>query len=158
MPLCVCLVFSSFQIFQLLCGSMWRLVCPGGPAGHYDLGTPIYGTGEQRLLGGCPCQAGPICIKASTLGTAFVTQPLSGPHSLQAASPAQEVVAESGTHQLHSPEDWWALIMGSGYRGTVEQLAATDREQLRETNLAYIREHGVNQLQANVVYAIARKE
>jgi hypothetical protein len=47
--------------------------------------------------------------------------------------------------------------MGSGYRGTVEQLAAADQEQLREANLAYIREQGVSELETNVVYALAQK-
>ena len=70
---------------------------------------------------------------------------------------AQKVVAVSGTHQIRSPEDWWAIIMGSGYRGTVEQLAAADQEQLREANLAYIREQGVSELETNVVYALAQK-
>jgi len=43
-----------------------------------------------------------------------------------------EGVAEPDTQPVNAPEDWWAMIMGSGYRGTVEQLAPDDRERVRE--------------------------
>jgi hypothetical protein len=43
-----------------------------------------------------------------------------------------EVLAESGCHLLHSPEDWWAIVLGPEYRGTVEQLDLDARERLPE--------------------------
>jgi ubiquinone/menaquinone biosynthesis C-methylase UbiE len=69
-----------------------------------------------------------------------------------------EVVAESGTHPIASPEAWWAAVLGSGYRGTLEQMSAEDREQVRIANLSYIRDSGIRSVEANVVYAIAIKE
>jgi len=39
-----------------------------------------------------------------------------------------DAVAESDSQIVNQPEDWWAMIMGSGYRGTVEQLSPEDRE------------------------------
>ena len=47
--------------------------------------------------------------------------------------------------------------MGSGYRGTVDQLAAADRERVRSENSDFIRQASVNSLEANVVYAVAIK-
>jgi len=35
---------------------------------------------------------------------------------------ADAVTAENRWHPIHSPEDWWTIVLGSGYRGTVEQL------------------------------------
>ena len=49
-------------------------------------------------------------------------------------------------------------MMGSGYRGTIEQLDAVEREQVRAENLRYFRESGVDSVEANVVYATARKD
>ncbi len=40
-----------------------------------------------------------------------------------------EVVAEAGQHPIASPEAWWAAVLGTGYRGTLEQLDAADRER-----------------------------
>src|SRR5262245_43487589 len=61
------------------------------------------------------------------------------------------VVGEAGTHPIGSPEDRWAAVLGSGYRGTVEQLEPAEREQVRNANLAYIRDSGVTAVEANVI-------
>jgi ubiquinone/menaquinone biosynthesis C-methylase UbiE len=68
-----------------------------------------------------------------------------------------EVVAEAGSHPLSSPEDWWAMVLGSGYRGTVEQLAPPDRDRVRVKNLEFIQRNDVRAVEANVVYAVAVK-
>jgi ubiquinone/menaquinone biosynthesis C-methylase UbiE len=68
-----------------------------------------------------------------------------------------KVVGEDGEHPIPSPEAWWAAVLGSGYRGTVEQLDAKDRERVRTANLNYIRQSGINAVEANVVYATANK-
>jgi len=68
-----------------------------------------------------------------------------------------EIVAETGSQPVNSPEDWWAMILGSGYRGTVEQLSAEDRERVRADNFEFIRRANVRSVQANVIYAVAVK-
>lgn len=68
-----------------------------------------------------------------------------------------KVVGETGTHPISSPEDWWAAVLGSGYRGTFEQLEPDEREHVRDANLAYIRDNGVDAVEANVIYATAIK-
>ncbi|HKA40497.1 MAG TPA: methyltransferase domain-containing protein [Burkholderiales bacterium] len=68
-----------------------------------------------------------------------------------------EAVAEAGTHSIPSPEAWWSAVLGSGYRATVEQLDVGARECVRSANLDYIRDAGVQSIEANVVYAVARK-
>jgi ubiquinone/menaquinone biosynthesis C-methylase UbiE len=67
------------------------------------------------------------------------------------------IATESATHPLASPESWWALVQGSGYRGTLEQLSAEARERVRRHNLKFVRAHGVTEVETNVVYALARK-
>ena len=67
------------------------------------------------------------------------------------------IEAEAGAHAVPSPEAWWAGVMGSGYRGTVDQLDAADRDRVRAINMAWIRDSGVRSVEANVVYAIAVK-
>jgi hypothetical protein len=61
--------------------------------------------------------------------------------------------SESGWHPTPTPEAWWAAVMGSGYRGTIEQLMDSAREQVRDMNLTFIRDAGVEAVEANVVYA-----
>jgi SAM-dependent methyltransferase len=71
------------------------------------------------------------------------------------AKPA--LVAESGQHPISSPEDWWAAVLGSGYRGTVDQLEPAAYDRVRSANFEFIRKSGVTSVEANVLYAIAEK-
>ena len=68
-----------------------------------------------------------------------------------------EVVAENGIHPVGSPDDWWSMILGTGYRGTIEQLDDNDRERVRLENLDFIRRNDVRGVEANVLYGVARK-
>lgn len=70
---------------------------------------------------------------------------------------ALEIVAESGSQPVNSPEDWWPMVIGSGYRGTVDQLDPEQREQVRKENLDFIRDASLRSVEANVVYATAIK-
>jgi len=68
-----------------------------------------------------------------------------------------EIVAEAGSHAIPSPEAWWSAVLGSGYRGTIDQLDEAVRERVRRKNLDVIRESGLRSVEANVVYAVATK-
>jgi ubiquinone/menaquinone biosynthesis C-methylase UbiE len=67
------------------------------------------------------------------------------------------VVAEAAEHPISSPEAWWAAVLGTGYRGTVEQLDAQGFERVRKTNLEFVVQSGIKAVEANVVYASATK-
>jgi ubiquinone/menaquinone biosynthesis C-methylase UbiE len=73
------------------------------------------------------------------------------------SAPAAEIDAVAGTHPIPSPDAWWAGVLGSGYRGTVDQLTPEARERVRAANAEYIQRTGVREVEANVVYAVARK-
>ena len=70
---------------------------------------------------------------------------------------AGAVMAENRWHPIRSPEDWWTIVLGSGYRGTIEQLTPTELTAVREANLAFIRHHGITRLETNALYAVATK-
>ena len=66
-----------------------------------------------------------------------------------------EIVAEAGTHPLNSPEDWWLVAMGSGYRGTLAQLDMATLGRVRDRNLALLGQ--CDAITTNVVYSVAVK-
>jgi len=68
-----------------------------------------------------------------------------------------KVVTEMGMHPIPSPEAWWSAVLGSGYRGTLEQMDDVAQEHVREANLSYVRTSGVRAIEANVIYATAVK-
>ena len=47
---------------------------------------------------------------------------------------------EPGWHPLREPEDSWTIILGSGYRSTFEALSIVNRERVRATSIAGVRE------------------
>ncbi|MGR9087283.1 MAG: class I SAM-dependent methyltransferase [Gammaproteobacteria bacterium] len=67
------------------------------------------------------------------------------------------IMAELGTHPVASPEDWWKMLLGSGYRGTIEQMKPETVEYVRQANLAFIANARIQEVQVNVVYAVAEK-
>jgi len=71
------------------------------------------------------------------------------------ASP--KIVAEKRLHPIKSAEDWWAIVLGSGYRGTIEQLNPAERQKVKEANLAFIRDEKISAIETNVLYAFAAK-
>ena len=68
-----------------------------------------------------------------------------------------DIEAESATHPLRSPDDWWAMVRGSGYRGTIELMNEQDRARVKDTCLEYIRQSAVTAVEANVVYGLATR-
>jgi len=71
------------------------------------------------------------------------------------ASP--KIIAENRLHTIKSPNDWWTIVLGSGYRGTIEVLNLAERQRVKEANLAFIRDEKVSAVETNVLYALATK-
>ena len=71
------------------------------------------------------------------------------------ASP--KIIAENRLHHIKSAEDWWTIVLGTGYRGTIEQLTLAERQKVKEANLAFIRDENISAVETNVLYALATK-
>jgi ubiquinone/menaquinone biosynthesis C-methylase UbiE len=68
-----------------------------------------------------------------------------------------KIIAENRSHPIHSAVDWWTILLGSGYRGTIEQLKSAERERVKEANLSFIRDEKISAIETNVLYALATK-
>jgi hypothetical protein len=55
---------------------------------------------------------------------------------------------------MRSPAAAWALVMGSGYRGTLEQLPEDARARVKARMLDHVAAHGVTAVETNVLYAV----
>jgi hypothetical protein len=70
---------------------------------------------------------------------------------------APKITGENRLHSISSPEDWWTIVLGSGYRGTIEQLNPSEREKVKDANLSFIRDGKISAVETNVLYALATK-
>lgn len=75
----------------------------------------------------------------------------------EAGVDTDQISHQSGSHPLHDPEDWWKIAMGSGYRGTLDQLDSLEFEQVFKINMAQLQQAGINAIATNVIYSLAQK-
>ena len=68
-----------------------------------------------------------------------------------------DVVAEANTHPIPSAAAWWSAVLGSGFRGTVDQLDDAALKHVYQANMSYIQSSGISSVETNVIYAIAQK-
>lgn len=88
-----------------------------------------------------------------------ISQPESLAEMLSIAGVKADIIeVKSGTHPINGPDDWWATLLGTGYRGTIDQLDHQRRERVRKTNLKFIEDSGITGIEANVIYADVLKK
>lgn len=68
-----------------------------------------------------------------------------------------KIVAEERLHPIGCAEDWWTILLGSGYRGTIEQLEQSERDEVKRANLAFIQDAKITAIETNVLYAVGTK-
>jgi SAM-dependent methyltransferase len=151
-------VFGIFFLpdMAVAIAELWRLVRPGGVLaitvwgpGFLEPATTAFwaAVGAER-----PDLVGGFHPWTRVTDTAALSQLF---HQGGAAAPTVE--AEPGIHPLAHPEDWWTIVLGTGYRATVVQLDPAAAQRARAASIAWLREHEVRGLQTNVLYARARK-
>jgi ubiquinone/menaquinone biosynthesis C-methylase UbiE len=151
-------VFGIFFIpdMELAVRELWRLVRPGGKLAITTWGPRFFEPASTAFWDSIRA------VRPDLYKTFNPWDQLTDPESLsqlmtEAGVENVEVVAEAGVHKLETPEDWWAMVMGTGYRGTVEQLDTANRERVQRENLEFVHERDVRSVEANVVYAIGEK-
>jgi ubiquinone/menaquinone biosynthesis C-methylase UbiE len=67
-----------------------------------------------------------------------------------------DIVTDDDQLPLRSPDDWWRIIMGSGFRRTVAALEDAAAGELRKRCDAYIADRSIDHIVNRTHYAIAR--
>jgi ubiquinone/menaquinone biosynthesis C-methylase UbiE len=151
-------VFGIFFVPDMLAAirELWRMVKPGGRLAITTWGPDLFEPANSAFwdaVGDVRPE-----LKRSFNPWERISEP-SGLQEMLAESGVHtdHIIGESGSHPLQSPEDWWKIAMGSGYRGTLEQLDDESFAHVRTTNLSRLYEDRVQAITTNVVYAIAGK-
>jgi len=72
-----------------------------------------------------------------------------------AMPPEVEVVTE--TQPLETPEDWWTIALGSGYRAQIDLLTPQERSIVHDAVIERLAAAGITAIETNAVHASARK-
>jgi ubiquinone/menaquinone biosynthesis C-methylase UbiE len=150
-------VFGIFFIPDMVdaVARLWKLVRPGGVLAITTWGPRLFEPASGAFWDAVRCEA-PAFHKAfnpwDRLADPSDVRALFG----KAGIATVEVEAEAGTQVLEAPEDWWTIVLGSGYRWTLEQLDDATRERVRTRTLTRLANDRVGSIEANVIYATAR--
>lgn len=65
--------------------------------------------------------------------------------------------AVTGSSPLAEPAAFWDVVLGTGYRATVDALDGPARDRVRERAVRRLEHRGTTQFTTNVVYGVATK-
>jgi ubiquinone/menaquinone biosynthesis C-methylase UbiE len=135
---------------------LWARVAPGGQLAITTWGPRVFEPANSRFWEAVRRERPDLYKQFNPWDT--ITDPASLERLLTSAGvTGAHVVAEPGTHPLASPPSWWTLVMGSGYRGTIDQLTPGQRDRVRADNLEFLAAGKITEVEAGVVYSVARK-
>jgi ubiquinone/menaquinone biosynthesis C-methylase UbiE len=135
---------------------MWRLVRPGGVLAVTTWGSGLFEPANSCFWR-CVGEVEPSLYKQFNPWDEITTPTALAELLTQAGVPRPVVVAAEARHELEHPDSFWDIVLGSGYRATVDALSPQQREQLRERLLAELRLRDVTVLRTDVVYGTASR-
>jgi ubiquinone/menaquinone biosynthesis C-methylase UbiE len=151
-------VFGIFFVpdMTMAVRELWRLVAPGGQLAVTTWGPNLFEPGNSAFWRSIENVRPELYKRFSPWdrinNPASLTQILN-----EAGVPSPKVSGENRLQPINSAEEWWTIVLGSGYRGTIEQLSTLERERVKDANLAFIRDGKISAIETNVLYALATK-
>jgi ubiquinone/menaquinone biosynthesis C-methylase UbiE len=135
---------------------MWRLVRPGGTLAITTWGPDLWEPGSS-IFWSAVGDAEPSLYRSWSPWDEITTPEALTALFSQAGVPSAAAEAVPGEHPLNSPDDFWDVVLGSGYRATTDALSPAQQAQVRDRVLAELRSRGTTAITTNVVYGTATK-
>jgi ubiquinone/menaquinone biosynthesis C-methylase UbiE len=149
-------VFGIFFVPDVAAGvrALWRLVRPGGQLAVTTWGPRIFEPAMTAFWAAVGTER-PDLVEAYQPWDR-ITAPGRLADYLQAGGvEGVTIEEEAGRQALGSPEDWWAIVLGTGYRATVEQLGPDAAARVKRICLDRIAREDIRAVETNVILALA---
>ncbi len=154
----VIIVFGLFFLPDMAVGieGLWRLVRPGGQLAVTTWGPRVFEP-ANAVFWEAVGQIRPDLYRGYNPWD-DLTEP-DAVRALFVGAGAEDVAVEpvASSHELRSPEDFWTIVRGSGYRATHDALTTGERETVRAVTLAAVSGDDITSIETNVIYASATK-
>jgi ubiquinone/menaquinone biosynthesis C-methylase UbiE len=155
-------VFSVFFVPDMTkqVAALWRMVKPGGQLAITTWGPNAFEPGAAAFWAAVQKHAPPALHfggfnpwdRVTTVGA--VRDLLT---SADIPDPKIEIEAEASQQSLRTVDDWWTIVIGSGFVWTVNQMGQHTAQLVREDNLNALRTQAATFVETNAIYAVAQK-
>ena len=135
---------------------MWRLTGPRGVLAVTTWGPGLFEPANS-LFWRCVREVEPALFKAFNPWDEITTPAALAELFSRAGVPPPAVAAAAGQHRLDHPDRFWDIVLGSGYRATVDALSPEQRDRVRESLLAELRAREIVWLRTDVVFGTAAR-
>jgi len=153
--LCVFGVFFAPDMAAFV-QEMWRLVRPGGVLAVTTWGPGLFEPANSHFWR-CVGEVEPSLFKAFNPWDKITTPAALADLLDRAGVSRPATVAAEGRHHLEHPDRFWDIVLGSGYRATVDALSPDQRDHVRQSLLAELRSREVTVLRTDVVFGTATR-
>jgi ubiquinone/menaquinone biosynthesis C-methylase UbiE len=152
---CVFGVFFAADM-AAFAAEMWRLV---GRAG--TLAVTTWGDGLFEPANSCFWDAvgevEPALVRAFNPWDEITSEPALADLFARAGMARPAVTVFGAEHHLEDPDQFWDIVLGSGYRATIDALSADQQEQVRARLLPKLRSARITALRTDVIFATAQR-
>ena len=135
---------------------MWRLTGPRGVLAVTTWGPGLWEPASS-VFWRCVGEVEPALYKAFNPWDEITTPALLAGLFSRAGVPDPAVEAAAGEHRLEHPDRFWDIVLGSGYRATVDALSPEQRDRVRESVQAELRSRQITSLRTDVVFGTAAR-
>ena len=135
---------------------MWRLVAPGGMLAVTTWGPGLFEPASSQFWE-CVREIEPSLYKAFNPWDEITTPEALASLFTRAGVPDPAVVDAQAQHPLDSPDRFWEVVLGSGYRATVDALSPEQRDRMQGRLLSELRSQRITVLRTDVVFGTAER-
>jgi SAM-dependent methyltransferase len=153
--ICVFGVFFAADMVGFV-AEMWRLVRPGGVLAVTTWGPGLFEPANSVFWESVR-EVEPSLFKAFNPWDEITTEAALADLLLRSDVGHADVMAAPGWHRLDDSDSFWDIVLGSGYRATVDALSQEQRDLVRRRVLGELRSSGITSLRTDVIFSTAQR-
>jgi hypothetical protein len=135
---------------------MWRLVRPGGVLAITTWGPGLFEPANSVFWESVR-EVEPSLYKAFNPWDEITTEAALADLLSRGGVEPSTVTATPGWHHLNHPDEFWDVVLGTGYRATVDSLSQEQHDLVHARVLDRVRTGRITALRTDVIFGTARR-
>ena len=151
-------VFGVFFVPDMagFVAEMWRLVRPGGVLAITTWGAGLFEPANTAFWESVR-EVEPSLFKAFNPWDEITTEAALADLLARGGAEHPAVRAAQGRHHLDHSDRFWDIVLGTGYRATIDALSQEQRDIVRTRLLSRLRSDGITSVRTDVVFGTAQR-